>query len=144
MYQQQASTIPSSFGASEPLPEKRVCKATTRFQQCWFSEKLPRLSLALGVGVAASDNARQAVTQAGALQSDNNKISISDSQADEEIWFPSAIGEDQECTEFDTSEALPSKRVCKATRRFQEGWYSEKLPRLSAALGVAATSGQGI
>lgn len=141
MYQQQAATIPTLFGASEPLPEKRVCKATTRFQECWFSEKLPRLSLALGLGVAASDDAKRAAAQAEALQSDDNEHSICDSQADEETWIPSGIEEDQEFTEFNTLEALPSKRVCKATTRFQEGWYSEKLPRLSAALGVAAASG---
>lgn len=141
MYQQQASTIPALFGASEPLPEKRVCKATTRFQESWFSEKLPRLSSALGVGVAASDNARRAVAQTEALQRDDKESSISDSQAHDETRSPSAIGENQELTEVDTSETLPSKRVRKATTRFQEGWYSEKLPRLSAALGVAVASG---
>lgn len=129
------------FGASEPLAEKRVRTATPRFRECWFIEKLPRLSWALGLGVAAGENARPAEPEGGAVQSDDNEPSMSDPQVDDETWKASAIAEDQEPTESDESETLSSKRVRRVTTRFLEGWYSEKLPRLSSALGVAAASG---
>lgn len=134
MSNQQAATTTVLVGAPESLPEKRVRKATTRFREGWYSEKLPRLSLALGVGVAAGENAG---AEGGALPSDDNEVAMSDTQEDDETGTSFATG-------LGASETLPSKRVRKATTRFKEGWYSEKLPRLSLALGVGAAHGENV
>lgn len=58
------------------------------------------------------------------------------SQTDDETETAKVIGEGQEASVVDVLEERRSERVRKATTRFEEGWYGEKLPRLSSALGV--------
>lgn len=137
--------IHTLFGASELPPDHRVCKATTRFRECWFNDKLPRLSWALGicVGLATGKDAGRAGSEGGAVQNDDNEPSVSDCPVDDETWKLSAMREDRESAECDASraETYLSKRIRRVTPRFLEGWYSEKLPRLSEALGVCKGSG---
>ncbi|CAD6565721.1 MAG: hypothetical protein ASARMPREDX12_006738 [Alectoria sarmentosa] len=142
MLKQGAATILAVVGASEPRRSKRARKATKRFAEGYLCVLLPRLSLALGVGVSNCEDTDQAGVEGGALSSDDNDSSAHGPAPDDKTRTPDAMGEGQEAVVVGASENRRSGRVRKATQRFVEGWLGVNLPSLSSALGVAAPGGQ--
>lgn len=103
----------------------------------WFSESLPRLSLALGIGATDGQEAGRAGAEGEVLSSDDDELPAVGSQVEDEARIPGVRGEDQEAAIVGASGNRRSERERKATDRFVEGWFGERLPRLSSALGVA-------
>lgn len=138
MPKRQATTIPTAVAsAPEPRQSQRVRKPTERFAEGWFGVHLPRLSLALGVGVADEEDTDHTGTEGEALTSNDNEASALRSQVEDETQTAGVVGEGHEGSAVGEWEARRSERVRKATTRFAEGWFGVSLPRLSAALGMA-------
>lgn len=137
MSKQHAATILATVGTAEPLSSKRVPKATKRFVEGWFSASLPRLSLALGVGVAGEEDADHSRAEGEASSGEVSTPLALGSHTDEETQTPGVVEEVGDDTPIGTSEKRRSVRVRRATKRFEEGWFSASLPRLSSALSVA-------
>lgn len=103
----------------------------------WFSESLPRLSLALGIGATDGQEAGRAGAEGEVLSSDDDELPAVGPQVEDEARIPRVREKDQEAAVVGASANRRSERERKATDRFVEGWFGERLPRLSSALGVA-------
>lgn len=99
----------------------------------WYGEKLPRLSAALGV--AQSDNGR-GNTAGGDLSSSDGLQSSGFGLDDEGQSLGVTMVEEEEVAAVCAPGPRRSGRERKATKRFEEGWFGERLPRLGLALGV--------
>lgn len=139
MLKQRAATTLAVVGTSESRRSERARRATERFAEGWFGEKLPRLSLALGVGVVGEADPGHAGGKSKALSNGGDEPVVLGSHADGRIRTPDVIGEGQDST---ASEPRRSERERKATERFVEGGFGARLPRLSAALGLAVAERQ--
>ena len=73
MSKRQSVTVIATVDAAQPLPPKRVRRATKRYAEGWFAGRLPRLSLALGVGLADGEDADSAGGRDGAVTSDGHE-----------------------------------------------------------------------
>ena len=130
----------ASSPSAAPRRSHRSRKATTRFAEGWYGERLPRLSAALGV--AQSDNGR-GNTAGGDLSSSDGLQSSGFGMDDEGQGLGVTMVEEEEEEEEEEEVAAVcapgprrSGRERKATKRFEEGWFGERLPRLGLALGV--------
>lgn len=125
--------------SAAPRRSQRSRKATARFAEGWYGERLPRLSAALGV--AQSDNDR-GDTVGGDLSSsdDDEGRQSSGFEVEDEGQSLGVVIEEEECEEEVAAVCVPgprrSERARKATERFEQGWFGERLPRLGLALGV--------
>lgn len=104
---------------------------------------MPRLSRALGIGATEEREAGRAGAAAEeVLSSDDNGLAATNPQAVDEAPVTAAMEQDQEGTVVGALGNRRSERERRATERFVNGWFGERLPRLSAALGVAVTDRQ--
>ena len=154
MHESTAPAVAAKVGASNELRRsERERSATARFVQGWFALHLPLLSLALGIGAIVqgrrNDHATKITTTTEGELPPNDNIDIPCAAAlgfeacDEApaLGFPDEEG--QALARIGGMEELRrSERERRATRRFEEGWFGEWLPRLSSALGVAVTDGR--
>ena len=120
---------------SQPRESTRVRKATTRFLDGKNATYLPRLASALGVGVTYNNDA----TCTGA---DDDTAPLLGSAA---TWDgnqpPNSEMASHEASKFSRMEPRRSERARQASKRFLDGGWGALMPRLSAALGVAASDG---
>ena len=137
MPKQQKTSTPTVISAPGLRKSQRVRKPTERFAEGWFGEYLPRLSLALGVGVIDEGDTGHTGVEGGEGSSDDSEPSALGPQVEDETQTAGVVEEEHECSAAGEWEVRRSERVRKATTRFAEGWYAVCLPRLSAALGVA-------
>ena len=98
------------------------------------------MSSALGVGVARGQGNDRGRTGGEASSSDdNNQCQSTGFEEDEDEAQTLGVMEDQEIAVYSAPEPRRSERKRKATKRFEEGWLGERLPKLSLALGVAVS-----
>ena len=143
MHQQHAPAIvPKVSAPAKPRCSERERKATARFAQGWCALHLPSLSLALGVGAVRGPRNDYGTTTEGELPpNDDTSCAALGFEAWDEV--PALGFPDEEDQTFYPIGAMEeprrSERERQATKRFEEGWFSERLPRLSSALGMAVT-----
>lgn len=122
-----------------PRRSSRARKATTRYLEGRFETLLPRLSLALGVGASTADDDDDAGHEAASL-SDDEGVPATNCGGEDEMFVSEddclGQGRGKAAVAVCTVGFRRSERERRATRRFEEGWFGEKLPRLSEALGV--------
>ena len=116
-------------------------KATPRFAEGWYSVNLPRLSSALGVGATEASRGDYATRTEGeaSRRNDDNGFQTIEFGMCHEIQISDVVEEEEEANReivaVCASAPRRSERERKVTKRFEEGWFGEWLPRLSAALG---------
>lgn len=131
-----AAAVSKVNASTQPRRSERSRKATTRLVQGWYGERLPRLSAALGV--ARSDNGRGNSVGGGEASSSDGWQSSGLGVEDEGQRLGVMIEEEEEEVAAMCSAPEPrrSERERRATKRFEEGWFRGRLPRLGLALGV--------
>ena len=144
MHQQHAPAIVAKVTVpAKPRCSERERTATARFAQGWCALHLPSLSLALGVGVVRGRRNDLATTTTEGELPPNDNIACAALEFEACNEAP-ALGfldeEDQVFAQIGAmEEPRRSERERQATKRFEEGWFGERLPRLSSALGMAVT-----
>ena len=135
MAKQLFSANPITFAPSQPRESCRVRKATTRFLDGRNACYLPRLASALGVGLTYNKDA------AGA-EADDDTAPLFDFAAN---WdgnqAPNYVMASREASIYSALKPRRSERARQASKRFLEGDMGARMPRLSAALGVASSDG---
>ena len=135
MAKQSFSANPTTFTPSQPRESNRVRKATTRFLDGKNATYLPRLASALGVGLTYNKDA------AGAGVDDDIAPPLDSANIWDGNQAPDSVMAIQEACIYGASEVRRSERARHASKRFLEGDMGARMPRLSAALGVAASDG---
>lgn len=139
MHTQPPPTIASSKArgtSAAPRRSSRSRKATTRFAEGWYGEKLPRLSAALGVGQSRANTLGEGGGAAPSSE-DDDRLQSSGFEAEDEVQnLDVTMIEEAEEEVVVVSKPRRSGRERKATKRFEEGWFAGRLPRLGMALGV--------
>ena len=133
MAKQSFPTNPTTFTSSHPRESTRVRTATLRFLDGKNATYLPRLASALGVGLTYNKDA------AGARVDDDTAPSFDSATIFEAMQAPSYVMAIQEASVSCVLELRRSERARQASKRFVEGGVGARMPRLSAALGVAAS-----
>ncbi|KAM0794086.1 hypothetical protein BDR22DRAFT_718562, partial [Usnea florida] len=132
---QSFSANATIFHPSQPRESCRVRKATTRFLDGKNACYLPRLASALGVGLTYNKDA------AGA-EADDDSVPMFDCTANSNgNQAPNYVMASQEASVFSALKPRRSERARQASKRFLEADIGARMPRLSAALGVATSDG---
>lgn len=119
--------------SSQPRESTRARKATTRFLDGKNATYLPRLASALGVGLTHNNDI------AGAGADDDTAPSFDSAMNLDGYQAPTSAMTIPEASMFSALEPRRSERARQASKRFLEGEMGARMPRLSAALGVATS-----
>ena len=125
----------TTFIPSQPRESTRVRKATMRFLDGKNATYLPRLASALGVGLTYN------MDTAGASVDDYTAPPLDFAASWDWNQAPSSVMAIQEASIYNALEPRRSERARQASKRFLEREIGARMPRLSAALGVAASDG---
>ena len=125
--------IPISFIPSQPQESSRARKATLRFLDGMNATYLPRLASALGVGWIYNKDA------ADAGLDDDIAPSFDSAMIWDGMQAPNSAMVIQEASISCILEPRRSERARQASKRFLEAEMGARMPRLSKALGVAAS-----
>ena len=135
MAKQPFPANPTTLTPSQPRESTRARRATTRFVDGENATLLPRLATALRVGLTHNKDA------AGAGADGDSALSLASATNLDGNQAPNSVIAIQEASIFSALEPRRSERARQASKRFVEGGMGARMPRLSAALGVAASDG---
>ena len=143
MPKQRKTAVATEIRAPNSRRSLRARRATKRFVERWFSARLPRLSMALRVGMAGQQEAPHTGAEGGPSSNDDTGHSTDNSHTHDETHVPGHRRKVRRATAVAATRPQRSYRVRKATKRFVNGGSAGCLPRLSSALGVAVATRQG-
>ena len=133
MAKQPFPANPTTLTSFQPRESTRARKATTRFLDGKNATYLPRLASALGVGLTHHNDI------AGAGADDDTAPSFDSAMNLDGYQAPTSAMAIPEASIFSALEPRRSERARQASKRYLEGDMGARMPRLSAALGVATS-----